>query len=964
MSEDTFGEELAPDATIWKLYVEEATEQDQELAALFSAILTAFLVEAKKLLEEDPAATSATLLLLITQSQQRIELGTPDTSLKVTTSTPFQSTTIARYVNGLWFTALALSLAAALIAMLAKEWLAGFVSSTVRPPYDFTLQRQAKYNGLLSWRALYIIALLPSLLHLSLLLFALGLVLYLWSLDKAIAVLIGAVAGMTLLLYVITAILGAVFESCPFVTYISAYIRAMCHACFGNRGMFKNGLNSPKLFHHDGVPGEALQALGWLASNSRDPTVANSAYQALAAYIGLSQSPICNPITLDSTDPTTKLNPANQIHPICRVPSHLEVSTNSEFLHDVCRQFRETVLHKHREVAACLGSNLARYAVALPPLATHIEGFRELELSKAGAQSQNQWSNGQVSTLYVLESPLNLTIPHMSNQSCFELAFATLDLVWNNDCAPLSPDAYAMLTAAELRLTASVVVHEAHNPYYANFPSNASPQSQIPAQHTALNFGVLDPSFSLSRSSRTLARASVLLHYHLTDRAPMSGSVLVHLLHAVSSVVECERVIFGSDLEVKVNVVGNRTEHCPNENKLGDPNGIFKRLLAIWDMESMPGTWSRSEGAAARAVSSFAYHFLKEWIGRNEIQGPQTRSRSSSYRGIDFELPITLQEETDKDAFYLALESWPDDQQLHEARRPLPSVLSRLLVISAVSLCQIERQAGSAEFPVLILRALYRSAEALSGKRQLYTVLTKNKALVGRLVELVENNADAIKPLDHELSVFVYLARFLSLPFEKRTMLYYCGLRPQQLVLFLRILGRTSDLPFETELLLYDIFQLLEDRPGTYTPLFAELDTAFSALLDIGRHDTYTAAVTNTLQRILQCLSSMATQAQSIRLMLPGLRGILAAINFVIENQVSNEEPTHISHPVSEVLGFLQTNVEGVLWDELAGYLETLHSEEPEEVYGTVDAIISLSLSQLWEAAGLPRLKESSQNLK
>ncbi|KAG8771974.1 hypothetical protein FRC12_003312 [Ceratobasidium sp. 428] len=956
MSEDTFGEELAPDATIWKRYVEEATEQDQELvnlqnknldlmllfAALFSAILTAFLVEAKKLLEEDPAATSATLLLLIAQSQQRIELGTPDMSLKVTSSMPFESTTIARYVNGLWFTALALSLAAALIAMLAKEWLAGFVASTVRPPYDFTLQRQAKYNGLLSWRALYIIALLPSLLHLSLLLFALGLVLYLWSLDKAIAVLIGAVAGTTLLLYVITAILGAVFESCPFVTYISAYIRAIYQACLGNRGAFKNGLNSPKLFHHDSVPGEALQALGWLASNSRDPTVANSAYQALAAYIGLSQSPICNPITLDSTDPTNKLNPANQTYPICRVPSHLEVSTNSEFLHDVCRQFRETVLHKHREVAACFGSNLARYAVALPPLATHIEGFRELELSKAGAQSQNQWNNGQ---------------------SCFELAFATLDLVWNNDCAPLSPDAYAMLTAAELRLTASVVTHEAHNPYYANFPPNASPQSQIPPQHTALNFGVLDPSFSLSRSSRTLARTSVLLHYHLTGRAPMSGSVLVHLLHAVSSVVECERVIFGSDLEVKVNVVGNRTEHCPNENKLGDPNGIFKRLLAIWDMESMPGTWSKSEGAAARAVSSFAYHFLKEWIGRNEIQGPQTRSRSSSYRGIDFELPITLQEETDKDAFYLALESWPEDQQLHGARRPLPSVLSRLLVISAVSLCQIERQAASTEFPVLILRALYRSAEALSGQRQLYTVLTKNKALAGRLVELVENNADAIKSLDHESSVFVYLARFLSLPFEKRTMMYYCGLRPQQIVLFLRIMGRTSNLPFETELLLYDLFQLLEDRPGTYISLFTESDSAFSALLDVGRHDAYTAAVTNTLQRILQCLSDMATQAQSIRLTLPGLRGILAAINFVVENQVSNEEPTHISHPVSDVLEFLQTNVEGVLWDELAGYLRTLHSEEPQEVYGAVDAIVSLSLSRLWETARLPRLKESSQNV-
>ncbi|KAF8601178.1 hypothetical protein BDV93DRAFT_422696, partial [Ceratobasidium sp. AG-I] len=197
MAGDKPGRELAPDATIWQLYLEEADEHDQELvksrhasldmlllfAALFSAILTGFLIESKTLLQPDSADVSAALLLRIAQSQHRMELGlslpmdTP--SVNVPSFTPSLS---ARWLNGIWFTSLALSLSAALIAMLGKEWLTAFVSSRPRPPQSHALLRQSRLEGLESWWALHIIALLPSLLHMSLFLFAIGLVLYLWTL--------------------------------------------------------------------------------------------------------------------------------------------------------------------------------------------------------------------------------------------------------------------------------------------------------------------------------------------------------------------------------------------------------------------------------------------------------------------------------------------------------------------------------------------------------------------------------------------------------------------------------------------------------------------------------------------------------------------------------------------------------------------------------------------------------------
>ncbi|EUC55386.1 transmembrane protein, putative, partial [Rhizoctonia solani AG-3 Rhs1AP] len=148
MASDRLGEELAHDAAIWNIYLDEAQDQDRELvdgrqrsldtlllfAALFSAILTAFLIESKNLLQQDPADASAALLLIIAQSQQRMELGlpAPEESTMAVAMPDFTPPLSARWINGIWFMSLGLSLAAALIAMLGKEWLITFQSSRPR----------------------------------------------------------------------------------------------------------------------------------------------------------------------------------------------------------------------------------------------------------------------------------------------------------------------------------------------------------------------------------------------------------------------------------------------------------------------------------------------------------------------------------------------------------------------------------------------------------------------------------------------------------------------------------------------------------------------------------------------------------------------------------------------------------------------------------------------------------------
>ncbi|QRV90451.1 E3 ubiquitin-protein ligase listerin [Ceratobasidium sp. AG-Ba] len=291
MAADRLGEELAQDATIWKLYLDEAAEHDLELvegrhksldmlllfAALFSAILTAFLIESKNLLQLDPQDASVALLLQMVQSQHRIELGlAPPVGLELPVAVPeFTPTSASRWINAIWFISLGLSLSASLIAMLGKEWLTAFLASRPRPAHAHALLRQSRLEGLERWWALHIIALLPSMLHLSLLLFSVGLVIYLGTLDRAVAVVLAVIVGLTTAFYFVTAILGAVYDYCPFVTEMSGYARMAIIALLRRR--------PAELDQTSRAPSQKdLQALLWLANNARDPAVVDCSYQALA----------------------------------------------------------------------------------------------------------------------------------------------------------------------------------------------------------------------------------------------------------------------------------------------------------------------------------------------------------------------------------------------------------------------------------------------------------------------------------------------------------------------------------------------------------------------------------------------------------------------------------------------------------------------------------------------------------
>ncbi|KZV95962.1 hypothetical protein EXIGLDRAFT_589015, partial [Exidia glandulosa HHB12029] len=116
----------------WKVYRKEAEIFDRALlqgwsetldillifAGLFSAVATAFVIESYQSLQPDNAAYAATALyILVAVSNHSTGMTLPppaDLAYKSSTS---------RWINGLWFTSILLSLSVALLSILAKQWI-------------------------------------------------------------------------------------------------------------------------------------------------------------------------------------------------------------------------------------------------------------------------------------------------------------------------------------------------------------------------------------------------------------------------------------------------------------------------------------------------------------------------------------------------------------------------------------------------------------------------------------------------------------------------------------------------------------------------------------------------------------------------------------------------------------------------------------------------------------------------
>ncbi|CAE6423398.1 unnamed protein product [Rhizoctonia solani] len=306
---DEEGKELDPDAQVWKTYVREADLVDEELvdgwnksmdvmlvfvrfhklsafsiranacpqAALFSAISTAFVIESYKSLKPDPADTSSQTLLTISQTLMFIANGSQPSNAPLTSEveTPvFRPSAKAICVNVLWFLSLSLSVAVSLISMLAKEWCLEFMAGRTGPPGAQARRRQQRWDGLVRWQMKEVIMILPSLIHSSLLLFAIGLCVFLWDVHFGVAIPVVAVTTLAASAYLSCTIVPLRYDFCPYGTVLSRFIKQFTSI------RSRPSQESPP---HDEVTTSALR---WMIENCETPRSVDTALQSLAAADG------------------------------------------------------------------------------------------------------------------------------------------------------------------------------------------------------------------------------------------------------------------------------------------------------------------------------------------------------------------------------------------------------------------------------------------------------------------------------------------------------------------------------------------------------------------------------------------------------------------------------------------------------------------------------------------------------
>ncbi|KAJ7328442.1 hypothetical protein DFH08DRAFT_1023937 [Mycena albidolilacea] len=226
-------DELAS-AKLWAVYISEAEKYDKALvegwrsdmegllifAGLFSATLTAFLVESYKTLTPDQGAIT---IALLAQISRQLEFNSTMPSAQSSMTAPFTPTPASFACNTLWFLSLGLSLSCALMATLVEQWSREFVQRTERLESPVIRARVFSYLyfGLQRFGMHKIVDFIPLLLHMSLLLFLAGLIPFLHLINTLLAALPAALLAVITMTYIYLTVLPIFCSDSPYRTPLS-----------------------------------------------------------------------------------------------------------------------------------------------------------------------------------------------------------------------------------------------------------------------------------------------------------------------------------------------------------------------------------------------------------------------------------------------------------------------------------------------------------------------------------------------------------------------------------------------------------------------------------------------------------------------------------------------------------------------------------------------------------------------
>ncbi|KAK0430617.1 hypothetical protein EV421DRAFT_247623 [Armillaria borealis] len=168
-------------------------------AGLYSAVVTAFLIESYQWLSEDPIEA------LLTRISSQLDPAINTSSMNA----PFTPSSSNVVINVAWFSSLILALTAVLMAILVKQWLVQYSWTNGRfvpPPRLAVGLRQMHFTSLNSPFIEGSMAYTPLLLIIALFLFFAGLSILLWTLNSMVAGVTTTLIGFTTIYFLATTI--------------------------------------------------------------------------------------------------------------------------------------------------------------------------------------------------------------------------------------------------------------------------------------------------------------------------------------------------------------------------------------------------------------------------------------------------------------------------------------------------------------------------------------------------------------------------------------------------------------------------------------------------------------------------------------------------------------------------------------------------------------------------------------
>lgn len=192
--------------------------------------MTGFVGMSFNLLLGDPTPEAAILKQI---SLQISNLTTPSGSITSSAYTDHARpapAALAVLVNILWFASLLLSLISASMAILVRQWLQEYTVVSSSEIYENALLQQYRYESYKRWNIDLFIKLHPLLLQLALLLFCIGLPIFLWFVHPVVAYIILSIVCGWLTLWMFTVVMPTICASSPYRSAEALAFSTLCRS--------------------------------------------------------------------------------------------------------------------------------------------------------------------------------------------------------------------------------------------------------------------------------------------------------------------------------------------------------------------------------------------------------------------------------------------------------------------------------------------------------------------------------------------------------------------------------------------------------------------------------------------------------------------------------------------------------------------------------------------------------------